>query len=234
MGREFFILSYKNIIKSAFKSALPIIMGYIPIGISYGILALSTDLSPYLIVGMSIFVFAGSSQLIAVNMLTAQATVIPIIMTTFLVNLRHILMSATLSLHFKKTPSRLLPLIGFLITDESFAVGNTLLQDKKENRGLYFLVMGFSAYMGWVLSSLIGVLIGRYVINFKIPVIDFVLPAMFIILLIMQIRDKMDIAVSIIAAVLSIIFFFICPGNWNIIIATVLAAVIGVILEDAI
>jgi 4-azaleucine resistance transporter AzlC len=233
MGREFFILSYKNTIVSGFKKSIPVIIGYIPIGISYGILALNTNLSPYLIVGMSVFVFAGSSQLIAVNMLTAQAAIIPIIMTTFLVNLRHILMSASLSLHFKKTPSRLLPFIGFVITDESFAIGNTLIKER-DNKGLFFLSMGLSAYLGWVISSLIGVLIGRYILNFEIPVIDFVLPAMFIILLIMQIRDTIDVVVSIMAAVLSIIFFFIFPGNWNIIIATLSAAVIGVIVENAI
>ena len=94
--------------------------------------------------------------------------------------------------------------------------------------------MGLSAYLGWVLSSLIGVLIGRYILNFEIPVIDFVLPAMFIILLIMQIRDKMDVVVSVLAAILSIVFFFIFPGNWNIIIATLSAAVIGVIVENAV
>lgn len=206
-------------------------MGYIPIGISFGILALNTDLSPYLIIGMSVFVFAGSSQLIVVNMLTTQAAIIPIIMTTFLVNLRHILMSASLSLHFKKTPQKLLPLIGFLITDESFALGNTLLEEK-ENKGLFFLSMGLSAYLGWVISTIIGVVIGRYVLNFEIPVIDFVLPAMFIILLIMQINDKMDVVVSITAAILSIVFFYIFPGNWHIIIATLSAAVIGVIIEN--
>jgi len=226
-------LSYKNTIITGFKKSIPVIIGYIPIGISYGILALNTDLSPYIIVGMSAFVFAGSSQLIAVNMLTAQAAIIPIIMTTFLVNLRHILMSASLSLHFKKTPSKLLPLIGFVITDESFAIGNTLIKER-ENKGLFFLSMGLSAYLGWVLSSLIGVLIGRYILNFEIPVIDFVLPAMFIILLIMQIRDKMDVVVSVLAAILSIVFFFIFPGNWNIIIATLSAAVIGVIVENAV
>ena len=226
-------MSYKNTIITGFKKSIPVIIGYIPIGISYGILALNTDLSPYIIVGMSAFVFAGSSQLIAVNMLTAQAAIIPIIMTTFLVNLRHILMSASLSLHFKKTPSKLLPLIGFVITDESFAIGNTLIKER-ENKGLFFLSMGLSAYLGWVLSSLIGVLIGRYILNFEIPVIDFVLPAMFIILLIMQIRDKMDIVVSVLAAILSIVFFFIFPGNWNIIIATLSAAVIGVIVENAV
>lgn len=226
-------MSYKNTIVSGFKKSIPVIIGYVPIGISFGILALNTDLSPYLIVGMSVFVFAGSSQLIAVNMLTAQAAIIPIIMTTFLVNLRHILMSASLSLHFKKTPSKLLPFIGFVITDESFAIGNTLLEEKK-NKGLFFLSMGLSAYLGWVLSSLIGVLIGRYILNFEIPVIDFVLPAMFIILLIMQIRDKMDVVVSITAAILSIIFFFIFPGNWHIIVATLSAAVIGVIVENAV
>jgi len=227
-------LSYKKSIISGFKKSIPVILGYLPIGISYGILALQTDLSPYLIVGMSVFVFAGSSQLIAVNMLTAQAALIPVIMTTFLVNLRHILMSASLSLHFKKTPQKLLPFIGFVITDESFALGNTLLNDREENKGIFFLSMGLSAYLGWVLSSLTGVIIGRYILNFEIPVIDFVLPAMFIILLIMQINEKMDIVVSIMAAVLSIIFYFILPGNWNIIVATVTAAVAGVIIENAI
>ena len=234
MGREFFILSYKKSIISGLKKSIPVILGYIPIGISYGILALQTDLSPYLIVGMSIFVFAGSSQLIAVNMLTAQAAVIPIIMTTFLVNLRHILMSASLSLHFKKTPQKLLPIIGFVITDESFALGNTLIKDEDENEGIFFLAMGISAYLGWVLSSLVGVIIGKYILNFEIPVIGFVLPAMFIILLILQINEKMDIMVSIMAALLSIGFYFILPGNWNIIVATVTAAVTGVVIENAI
>ncbi|MFO7814165.1 MAG: AzlC family ABC transporter permease [Halanaerobiales bacterium] len=224
-------MSYRNTIISGFKKSIPVIMGYIPIGISFGILALNTDLSPYLIIGMSVFVFAGSSQLIVVNMLTTQAAIIPIIMTTFLVNLRHILMSASLSLHFKKTPQKLLPLIGFLITDESFALGNTLLEEK-ENKGLFFLSMGLSAYLGWVISTIIGVVIGRYVLNFEIPVIDFVLPAMFIILLIMQINDKIDLVVSITAAILSIVFFYIFPGNWHIIIATLSAAVIGVIIEN--
>lgn len=224
----------KDVIFSGVKKSIPVILGYIPIGISYGILALQTNLSPYLIVGMSIFVFAGSSQLIAVNMLSAQAAIIPIIMTTFLVNLRHILMSASLSLYFQNTPHKLLPFIGFVITDESFALGNTLLEEENENEGLFFLSMGLSAYLGWVLSSLAGVLIGRFILNFEIMVIDFVLPAMFIILLIMQIKERIDILVSIIAAVLSIIFYFIFPGNWNIIIATITAAVAGVIIENGI
>src|SRR6056297_2404006 len=166
MGREFFIMRYKKDISDGVKNSIPVILGYLPIGISYGILALSTDLPPYLIVGMSVFVFAGSSQLIAINMLTAQATVIPVVMTTFLINLRHILMSASLSLHFKKTPSKLLPFIGFVITDESFAIGNTLINER-DNKGLFFLSMGLSAYLGWVISSLIGVLIGRYILNFE-------------------------------------------------------------------
>lgn len=226
-------MSYKKVVYAGVKSSIPVILGYLPIGISFGILALNTDLSPYLIVGMSIFVFAGSSQLIAVNMLQAQAAIIPVIMTTFLVNLRHILMSASLSLHFKETPDRYLPFIGFLVTDESFALGSTLLEKRKENKGIFFLALGISSYLGWVFSTLIGVVIGRYLLDFEIPVIDFVLPSMFIILLIMQIKDKMDIVVAIFAASLSLVFYFILPGNYNIIIATVSAAVIGVIVENA-
>ncbi|MFW5986292.1 MAG: AzlC family ABC transporter permease, partial [Halanaerobiales bacterium] len=118
-------MAEKKELRAGFKDALPIIMGYVPIGIAYGMLAVQNGLDGYTTVAMSFFVFAGSSQLITVEMVGKGAAVLAIILMTFLVNLRHLLMSASLSLHFQKTDSRLLPLLSFFITDESFAVGST-------------------------------------------------------------------------------------------------------------
>src|SRR5690554_1175444 len=105
---------------------------------AYGLLAVRSGLNTLEAVSMSIFVFAGSSQLISVDMIAAGTSVFPIIMMTFLVNLRHILMSASLSLQFKKTAGKLLPVLGFLITDESFAVSSAGFE-KQKYKDFYFL-----------------------------------------------------------------------------------------------
>jgi 4-azaleucine resistance transporter AzlC len=108
-----------------FTAALPIWIGYIAVGIPFGVLARQTGLSPLEIALMSIIVFAGSSQFIAVSMFAAGATSLPIIITTFVVNLRHLLMSSALALHVKTISKPLLSLFAYGVTDESFAVNHT-------------------------------------------------------------------------------------------------------------
>ncbi|MFW6022542.1 MAG: AzlC family ABC transporter permease [Bacillota bacterium] len=219
-----------NVVMAGIKSSFPILLGYLPIGVAYGLLAVKSGLNLIETTSMSIFVFAGSAQLICVNMIGAGTTVFPIISMTFLVNLRHILMSASLSLNFRKTPSKYLPFLGFIITDESFAVGKTYF-DNYDRKGLFFLSLGITAYLGWVFSSIFGALLGSLFPITDLPGLDFVLPAMFIVLLIMQMDNRKEIFVAIISAVFSLIFIYILPDNWNIITATILAATIGVFLE---
>lgn len=220
----------KSNLIAGIKDSVPILLGYLPIGIAYGLLAVKSGLNTVETVLMSILVFAGSSQLICVNMIAAGAAIFPIIMMTFLVNLRHILMSASLSLYFKKTPNKLLPILGFIVTDESFAVTSVNIENYK-HRDRYFLGLGVTAYIGWVTSSMLGALIGQVLPITDLPALDFVLPAMFIALLVMQIQRRLDIVVGIISAILSLLFIFVFPGNWNIILATIIAATSGVVIE---
>ncbi|MEJ6950676.1 AzlC family ABC transporter permease [Natronospora cellulosivora (SeqCode)] len=216
--------------KSGIKAALPIVLGYLPIGMAYGILARNSGLDILETVLMSIFVFAGSSQLIAVEMIAANSAALAIIMMTFLVNLRHFLMSASLSLHFKKSDKKFLPFLGFIITDESFAVGMASISEY-EHKDFFYLGLGITAYFSWVLSSYLGAAIGNIIPVADIPALDFVLPAMFIVLLVMQISKRLDILVAIISAILSLLFVYYLPANWNIILATIIAATCGVFLE---
>lgn len=213
--------------KAGIKQALPIIMGYLPIGIAYGLLAGKTGLGIIGTVLMSLFVYAGSSQLICVDMLGQNTGILTIIMMTFVVNLRHLLMSASLSLNLKNSERKMLPIMGFFITDETFAVGSSSIKNY-EHREYFFLGLGLVSYLSWSASSWLGAALGNILPELNSAALDFVLPAMFIALLILQLKARLDIVVAFIAGLLSLLFLQILPGNWNIITATVISATVGV------
>ena len=137
-----------NNIKSNFfkgvRQALPIVLGYIPIGLSFGILAADT-LRHTGIFLMSLLVYAGSAQFISVSMLAGQASAISVIVTVFLVNLRHLLFSASLSPYARAIPARLLALISFEMTDESFAVEIQEARKKQSAGSLLFRAPSYRA-----------------------------------------------------------------------------------------
>ena len=217
-------------LKNGIKDALPIILGYLPIGIAYGMLAVNKGLSPLQTSAMSIFVFAGSSQLVAVEMISAGAGAAAIVAMTFLVNLRHLLLSASLSLHLRNLPSYYYPFLGFLVTDESFAVAMSKIENKKQKHR-YFLGLGFTAYLGWVSSSAAGAFLTEFIDFSSGGALDFVLPAMFVVLLVMQITSRSEIIVAFFSAFLSLFFALTIEGSWNIILAAVLAALLGVYIS---
>jgi 4-azaleucine resistance transporter AzlC len=217
-------------LKAGVKDALPIILGYLPIGLAYGMLAVNKGLTPIQTTAMSIFVFAGSAQLVAIEMLAAGAAVAAIIIMTFLVNLRHLLLSASLSLHLRNLPAYYYPFLGFLVTDESFAVAMSKLESKKKKQR-YFLGLGFTAYLGWVFSSAAGAFLTGFINLGSGGALDFVLPAMFVVLLVMQISSRSEIIVAVFSGLLSLFFALTIDGSWNIILATVLAAFLGVYIS---
>lgn len=211
------------------RAALPIVLGYLPIGMAYGILASQAHLTTAEAVAMSLIVFAGSAQFIAVGMLAAGTGPWPIIVTTFLVNLRHLLMSAALSVSFRRIPRPLQALLAFWITDESFVVTSTTLAGRQAT--VPFLVgLQITGYLGWVASSLAGAVLGNLASGIADLGMDYALPAMFIALLVLQVRDRGTLLVAALAAALSV-FLANVPGNANVIVATVVAATVGVFIR---
>lgn len=216
--------------KMGIKDAVPIVLGYLPIGMAFGMLAVSKGLTPVQATAMSTFVFAGSAQLVSIEMIAAGTAVAAVVAMTFLVNLRHLLLSASLSLHLKDLPLYYYPFLGFIITDESFAVAVNKIDEKKKKHR-YFLALGITAYLGWVSSSAIGAFLSGVINLGNSGTLNFVLPAMFIVLLVMQISSKTEVIVAVFSALLSIFFALTISGSWNIILATVLAAFLGVYLS---
>ncbi len=104
------------------RATFPLVVGAIPFGIIFGALAVNSGLSVGATAAMSAFVFAGSAQFVATGLVAGGAGILVIILTTFVVNLRHSLYSATLAPHVKHLPQRWLVPLGFWLTDETFLV----------------------------------------------------------------------------------------------------------------
>jgi 4-azaleucine resistance transporter AzlC len=216
----------RAIILQGLAAALPIWVGYAAVGVPFGVLARQAGLSPIQIALMSTIVFAGSSQFIAVSMIGSGASILPIIITTFFVNLRHLLMSSSLALHLKGTSKGILSLFAYGVTDESFAVNLTKFMHGgwDVNRAL---VVNHTANAVWISSTIAGGYLGEVVPEGALG-IDYALTAMFIALLVFQLRNSLVIVMAILSGLLSLVFSLLLPGAWNIVLASMIAASAGV------
>lgn len=174
---------------------------------------------------MSFIVFAGASQFIAVGMLASGIATLPIILTTLAVNSRHLLMSSAIAPHFKGQPLKnLIPLTAQL-TDESFALAMADTA-KVSGRPHYLIALQATAWLSWVSGSLIGALFGSLIdsASFGIP---FAMTALFICLLVIQIKSRAHLAVALIAGALALSFKGALPNNLYIVAATIIAPLVG-------
>jgi 4-azaleucine resistance transporter AzlC len=178
---------------------------------------------------MSLLVFAGSAQFIAVSMISSGAAAIPIILTTFTVNLRHLLMSSSLAVHLRRLDAGWLSLYAYGVTDESFALNMTHFREQSWD-WRRALVLNHTANLAWIASTVVGGVGGQFIPAGAFG-LDYALPAMFICLLVLQIRGGIYITVALIAGLLAVVFSLLIPGNAYIVAATVAAATIGVYLH---
>ena len=210
-------------------SAWPICLGYIPVGLALGVIAQKAGLHPLEIGFMSLLVFAGSAQFIAVSMLSTGAGAASIIFTTFAVNLRHLLMSSSLALHLGNASKRILSLFAYGVTDESFGVNISKFRD--ENWDIKrALVVNHATNITWVTSTIIGGYGGQLIPAGAFG-IDYALTAMFIGLLVIQLKGRKYVMTAVIAGALAIILSLALPGYLYIVLASVVAATVGVVFS---
>lgn len=176
---------------------------------------------------MSFLVYAGASQFMAIDLITQGLSYGSIILATFLLNLRHMMMSASLSLDFKDIKRKFIPFVAFGITDESFS----LVSFKKEKLTLPFtLTLFFSAHTAWWGGGVLGYLVGEILPKSLQSSLGIGLYAMFAGLLFSQVKgDKKIIVLSLLSM---LIYFFIYKfsiigSGWDIIIGIILSSAIG-------
>ncbi len=172
----------KNEFTGGMKGALPLLIGTAPFGLIYGTLAVGAGLSSAAALGMSLLVFAGSAQFIAVGLYAASAPLLIIILTTLVVNLRHMLYSASLLPYMKHLSHPWRLLLAFLLTDEVYAVSIARLKEGEDSPHRHWYQLGASAamYLNWQIWCTLGIFLGSRIPDADAWGLDFALPVTFI------------------------------------------------------
>jgi 4-azaleucine resistance transporter AzlC len=192
------------------------------------VLAQQAGLGPWWIGLMSLLVFAGSAQFIAVAMLAAGSSPEAIVTTTFVVNFRHFLMSSALAVYLHKVHRGFLSLFAYGVTDESFAVNMTRFRDGWDRRRA--LVVNQLTNATWIVATTLGALVGSLIPAGAFG-IDFALPAMFIALLVFQLQSRIHMITAVIAVLASTLWHIALPGDGHAIAGASIAATCGFLLK---
>mgnify|MGYP001350199331 CR=1 FL=1 len=211
---------------SAFRQALPIILGYVPVGFAYGVLAQKSGLSGLNTMLMSVLVFAGSAQLIAVGLFASGTAPLAVVATTFIVNLRHLLMSAALAPFLRAWSKTRLALFSYQLTDETFALHANRFAKGETGAGETFGI-NVIAQCAWVGGTALGLAASTLITDIRPIGLDYALPAMFIALLLGQLKSWQHAAVAVAAGVLSTALMLAGLGQSHVLAATIMAATIG-------
>lgn len=222
------------------RAGVPIAIGYFPMSVAFGVLAIQAGLSVAQAFGMSVFVFAGASQFAALSFIAGGASALAIALATLVLNFRHFLMSVSLSRLLPneragRTPWLASLGLGFGVTDETFVVASL----DETPTPAYFAGLELAAYLAWILGTLVGACFALLIPPVLANALGIALYAMFIAILVPGIKKSWlngvvaaaggAIAWGISLAVPAI------PSGWRIVIAILAASALGAAVsrEDA-
>lgn len=216
------------------RDTIPLIVGAIPFGIIFGALAISNGLSLMATLGMSLFVFAGSSQFIAAGLVGQGAGILLITFTTFVVNLRHALYSATLAPHLKHLPQRWLLPLGFWLTDETFAI--TAVHYEKDDspyKHWYQFGSSIAMYLNWSACTLFGALVATQVPQELLASLglDFAMVVTFIGIVVPLVINRPVLGAVIAAGVVGALTYGL-PNKLYLIFGSLAGVIVGLALES--
>lgn len=169
----------KKILKQAFIATIPVLTGYLVLGFGFGIILKSNGYGILLALAMSLFIYAGSMQYVAIGLLTSGASFITVALTTLMVNARHLFYGISMLDKYKNTGKRK-PYLIFALTDETYSlVCNDNPDIPPERRKDYYLLVSLFNQIYWITGSVLGAAVGS-VVKFNSEGIDFALTALFL------------------------------------------------------
>lgn len=212
------------------RAEFPLLIGVFPFGMIYGALALNAGLPSSAAQMMSSLVFAGSSQFITTQLARESAPGFVIVLTIAVVNLRHMLYSASLAPYVASVSTRWKALLSYLLTDEAYAA--TVIHYEKEgvtpHGHWFFLGAGFSLWFTWQASTALGIFLGA-----AIPEswsLDFALPLTFIAMVVPVLKNRPALAAALSAGVVAL-FAYSLPYKLGLIVAALVGITVGTFLE---
>jgi len=213
------------------RAELPILVGVIPFGMIYGVLALDAGLSAVQTQAMSAVVFAGSAQVVMALLFGSHTPALVIVLTAFMVNLRHALYSASIAPYLRHLRPLWRWTLAYLLTDEAYAVsiGHYRQEGDQRHKQWFLLGSGLALWSSWQLSTAAGVFLGA-----QLPEswsLDFTLALTFIALVVPTLNDRASVAAAAAAGLASVLAFRL-PLNLGLLTAALVGIGVGVIAEN--
>ncbi len=213
-------------------AALPICLAYIPIAFAFGVTARNCGLPFSATVAMSLFVYAGASQMIAVGLIAAGQPLSVILLTTFLVNLRMLLLGTAIAERIGHWPTFRKILFGLQHTDETFAALSAQGKGSpfSQNRTLNFQTV---VHASWVVGTIVGYQLSGMLFDMKVLGLDYALPGMLIGLAGLLVRTRTQIVVGLSSACIALLSVAAGHATWGILGAAVVGPTLGYWMEKA-
>ncbi|MFF4295265.1 AzlC family ABC transporter permease [Streptomyces vinaceus] len=218
---------------AGFGQAVPVMLGYVPVAFAFGVLGHTAGLPWWAMVAMSAFVYGGSSQFAALQLLAAGAAPYAIVLTTFVVNLRHLLLSAAIAPRLSGWRRREQALFAYELTDEAFAVHSAQYAERAERPKAEVFTFNTAVHASWVAGTLAGVLAGDLVTDVEALGLDYALPAMFMALLAAGVvADRRGLAVAVVAGGGAVGLTLLGLQYWAVLVAAAVAATFGLAVAE--
>ena len=212
------------------RDSLSVAVGVLPVGMAFGIAARQHGFSTLETCVTSLIVFAGASQFVGIAMIATGAGILEVAITTFFVNLRHLVMAASLSVYLRQVGKGLLALLAFQLTDESYGLSVTRFARGEADRW-YLLAANLVIYACWNVTTLAGHVMGEILPEIVRSAMAFALYGVFIALLVSVCRQRIAAIVALFSAALSIALYLRHVTTGSVIVVCLAGATLGLGLE---
>ncbi|MCF0130913.1 MAG: AzlC family ABC transporter permease [Pseudobutyrivibrio sp.] len=220
-------MRWEKAFKSAFPVSIPVLTGYMVLGIAYGILMSTKGYGPLWTLLFSMLCFCGSMQFAAIPFLVGKFQPVYVFLLALMVNARHLFYALSMLEKYSGT-GRLKWLCIYLMSDETFAINSTAEVPEDMDRGKFYAAVSVLDWSYWVLASVIGNVIGN-LITINTAGLDFALTALFVVLFMEQLKNRKNAfcgVLGIVAAIVALIIF----GADNLIIPAMVIIFAGLII----
>ena len=214
------------------RDIIPLLIAAAPFGVVYGALAQANGLSVFATMGMSLFVFAGSSQFVAATLIGAGAAIPIIILKVFVVNLRHMLYAVSIMPYVSVLPQKIRILMSFWLTDEAYATLSRRLIDQPNlpNFHWYYFGSAFAMYFNWQLCTALGIYLGHEIPDLTKWGLDIAMVVAFVGIVVPILKNKAQWACAITAFFAALVTYS-WPHQSGLLLSSLLAIAVGVLLS---
>lgn len=214
-------MKYENELKKAFKVSIPVMMGYLVLGFAFGLLLVSFNYSWYLAPLMSLFIYAGALQFVAINFFNVKAGFVDIAIASWFVNIRQSFYGLSLLKRFSDM-GKIKTYLIFGLTDETYALLTSIKDDETLNKKWYYFFLTAFNQSYWFIGSTFGAIIGSN-ISFNTAGLEFSLTALFVVLCIEQYKNLRNYVPFLIGTIASIFSLILVPSDKMLIFSILLA-----------